>query len=164
MKPIFLCGFMGCGKSTIGKLLAKKTGRSFVDLDIYIEELEQMTIPEIFEAKGESFFRACESKAIADFSGTGGVIATGGGAMLSKENGDTAKKSGVVVFIDTPFETCYQRIKGDKNRPIAFNSTREQLLERFEYRRPLYIQNSGCTVNGGGTPMEIAAEILSSIK
>lgn len=163
MRPVFLCGFMGCGKSTVGKLLAKKTGRGFVDLDVYIEELEQMTIPEIFDKKGEDFFRSCESAALADLGEAGGVIATGGGALLSRENGETANKAGTVVFIDTPFEICYDRIKGDKNRPIAYSSTKEQLLERYEYRRPLYTENSAVIVDGSGSPMEIVQRILDMI-
>ena len=164
MGSVFLCGFMGCGKSTVGKLLAKKMGRSFVDLDVYIEELQQMTIPEIFEKKGEPFFRKCESEALAELGGAGGVIATGGGALLSHENGVIANKAGTVVYIDAPFESCYGRIKGDKNRPIAYNSTKEQLLERYEYRSPLYIENSGFTVDGSGTPMEIVQRIIDILQ
>ena len=66
---IYLCGFMGCGKSTIGKILARKTGLKFTDLDDYIEETEKMSIPEIFAEKGESYFREKEAKAVKDLSG-----------------------------------------------------------------------------------------------
>lgn len=159
-RPVYLCGFMGCGKSTVGKLLAKKLGKEFIDLDDYIEEREGMSIPQIFEQKGEPYFRERESEALADLPTSAGVVATGGGTLLKKENGDKAKSLGTVVYIDAPFELCYERIKGDGNRPIAFNSTKEQLLERYEQRKPLYCENSEFSVDGSGTPMQIVNEIL----
>ncbi len=150
---------MGCGKTTVGELLAKKTGRKFIDTDEYIEKKEQMSIPEIFEKKGEAYFRACETQALKELGEAGAVVATGGGALLSEENGSIAKASGTVVFIDTPFEVCYDRIKDDENRPIAISSTKEQLRERYEYRLPLYKKNSTYAVDGSGTPMSIAEAI-----
>lgn len=159
-RPVYLCGFMGSGKSTVGKLLAKRLGKEFIDLDDYIEEREGMSIPQIFEQKGEPYFREKESEALADLPASAGVVATGGGTLLKKENGDKAKSLGTVVYIDAPFELCYERIKGDSNRPIAFNSTKEQLLERYEQRRPLYCENSEFSVDGSGTPMQIVNEIL----
>ena len=113
MRPIFLCGFMGCGKSTVGKILAKKMGCQCVDLDKYIEDTAGMSIPEIF---------------------------------------------------DTYFNTCYGRIKNDPNRPIAYNSTREQLSERFEYRRPLYLAHSHYVISGGYPPIVIASKIQKLYK
>lgn len=159
MKPIFLCGFMGCGKSTVGKILAKKMNVQCVDLDKYIEDKEGMTIPEIFEKKGESYFRSAETKALAEFADLGGIVATGGGTLLSDENGKVAKGSGMVVYIDTFFQTCYERIKDDPNRPIAFNSTKEQLKERYDHRRPLYIAHSHYQISGGYPPVVIASKI-----
>ena len=157
---VYLCGFMGCGKSTVGKLLAKKLGKKYTDLDIYIVEQEGMKIPEIFEKYGEAYFRIAETKGLIELAEAGGVIATGGGALLSEENGETAKKAGLVIFIDTAFETCYQRIKDDKNRPIAYNSTKEQLKERFDFRRPLYLKNSHYAVSGKGSPLAIVQRII----
>lgn len=158
-KPIFLCGFMGCGKSTVGRLLAKKMGVKCVDLDKYIEEKEGMSIPEIFDKKGEEYFRKAETKALAEFKDIGGIVATGGGTLLSEGNGKVAKDSGMVVFIDTFFNTCYERIKGDPNRPIAYNSTKEQLKERYDRRRPLYTAHSHHKISGGGSPAAIANRI-----
>ena len=123
MRPIFLCGFMGCGKSTVGKILAKKMGCQCVDLDKYIEDTARMSIPEIFD-----------------------------------------KISGLVVFIDKYFNTCSGRIKNDPNRPIAYNSTREQLLERFDYRRPLYLAHSHYVISGGYPPIVIASKIQKLYK
>lgn len=159
MKPIFLCGFMGCGKSTVGKILGKKMNVQCVDLDKYIEDKEGMTIPEIFEKKGEPYFRSAETKALSEFADLGGIVATGGGTLLSEENGKVAKESGMVVYIDTFFNVCYERIKDDPNRPIAFNSTKEQLKERYDYRRPLYIAHSHYQISGGYPPVVIASKI-----
>ena len=154
-RPVYLCGFMGCGKSTIGRLLAKKLG-----LDDYIVQREGMSIPQIFEQRGENYFREVETMALSELSAAAGVVATGGGTLLKKENGDRAKSMGTVVFIDAPFDICYERIKGDKNRPIAYNSTREQLLDRYEQRKLLYKKNSDFSVNGNAAPMQIVSDIL----
>lgn len=164
MKPIFLCGFMGCGKSTVGKILAKKMGISCVDLDTYIEKKAGMTIPEIFDKFGEEYFRKLETEALAAFADMGGVVATGGGALLSEKNGEVAKRSGMVVFIDTFFNACYERIKDDPNRPIAFNSTKKQLKERYDHRRPLYIAHSHYQISGGYPPIVIASKIQKLYK
>jgi len=158
-KAVFLCGFMGCGKTTVGKVAAKMLGMELVDLDEYIEQQEKTSIPVIFSTKGEEYFRSCERKAIGQFEGKSAVVATGGGAMLSRENYETAKKAGRVVFIDTDFETCYSRIKDDPHRPIAYNSTKQQLKERFEQRRKLYQQHSDITLDGSLSPVQIASEI-----
>lgn len=161
---VYLCGFMGCGKTTVGRLLARKLGKNYTDLDIYIVEQEGMTIPEIFEKRGEPYFRKLETEGLVKLAEAGGVIATGGGALLSDKNGETAKSAGLVIFIDTPFETCYARIKDDPNRPIAFNSTKVQLKERFDYRRPLYLKNSHHSVSGKGNPMSIVNRIIDIYK
>jgi len=150
---------MGCGKSTVGELLAKRMGRAFIDMDEYIEKSEGMTIPEIFDKHGEPYFRKAETEALKKLCESGAVVATGGGALLSDENAEIAKTNGTVFFIDVPFEICYKRICGDTNRPIAASSTKEQLRDRFEYRKPLYIKNSTLTVNGCATPAELADKI-----
>lgn len=161
-KPVYLCGFMGCGKSTVGKLLAKKLGRDFIDLDSFIEENEGMSIPEIFEQKGEDYFRRKETLALSQLPPSVGVVATGGGALLKPENAEIARAHGTVVFIDAPFKLCYERIKNDPHRPIAANSTKDELLERFNMRRPLYLAHSDITADGTGTPMQIVSQILDS--
>lgn len=164
MKTVFLCGFMGCGKTTVGTLLAKKLGCKFYDLDKYIEDKAQMTIPEIFNKFGEEHFRSLESDAIAEFKDKKGVVATGGGALLSEKNEKIANECGITVFIDTDFEICYNRIKGDENRPIAFNSTKEQLKERFDARYPLYKAHSGMSCDGNDSPLNIAERIYELIE
>lgn len=159
IKTVFLCGFMGCGKSTVGKVAAGMLGAQFVDLDEFIEQQQGMSIPVIFSKKGEAYFRDCETNAIKDFEGKSAVIATGGGALLREENAQAAQSAGIVIFIDTDFETCYERIKDDPHRPIAYNSTKQQLKERFDQRRPLYQAHSQFTIDGSLNAARIAAEI-----
>lgn len=101
----------GLRKIYCGKDLGEKMGCQCVDLDKYIEDTAGMSIPEIFDKYGEEHFRKLETEALAAFADIGGVVATGGGALLSEENGKVAKRSGMVVFIDTYFNTCYGRIK-----------------------------------------------------
>ena len=164
MKSVYLCGFMGCGKSTVGKILAKKLGVEFYDLDAYIEKKAGMKISEIFKNQGEEHFRHLESEALRDFKDKKGVVATGGGALLSEENAQIAQSAGISVFIDTDFEICYGRIKGDKKRPIAYNSTKEELSGRFQTRYPLYKAHSKISCNGNNSPTMIADEIYESVK
>lgn len=164
MKTVYLCGFMGCGKSTIGKILARRNGCVFVDMDDYIVEREGMTIPQIFAEKGEKYFRDTETAVIGELAQKSCVIACGGGAMLKKENADIAAENGIVVYIDIPFEVCYERISGDTNRPLVMNNTKEQLEEVYNGRVPIYKANSTITVDGVGSADEIAARIIETIK
>ncbi len=163
MKPIFLCGFMGCGKSTIGKRLACAFHFPFIDMDDYIVEKEGRQIYDIFATDGEEYFRDVETETIKEFRNKQGVIATGGGALLREENGLIAKKYGIPIFIDTSFSICYNRIKGDKNRPLAYNSTREELKNLYEKRKGLYIQNSLITVNGDNPVFSVVKEIVREV-
>ncbi len=155
---IYLCGFMGCGKTRIGKELAKETGMSFADLDSYIVEKEGISIPEIFEKYGEPHFRALEAKYIAEMPDDS-VVALGGGAIINENTAKTARESGKVVFLDVDFDICYDRIKNDSNRPLAYNNPREKVKELYDTRRPIYSQRSEITIKAVGTPKAIAGRI-----
>ena len=155
---VYLCGFMGCGKSHVGRLLSSQTGRKFIDLDKYIVSMEGISIPQIFDKFGEPHFRALEAKYIRELSG-GNVVATGGGALINDETAKFARESGVSVYINTSFEVCYRRIKGDQNRPLVVNNTPEQLRELYEKRAVIYKRNSAFMVNGNAKDFIIAEEI-----
>ncbi|MBR6982258.1 MAG: shikimate kinase [Ruminococcus sp.] len=161
---IFLCGFMGCGKSTIGKLTAKKLGCGFYDTDELIVESQKMSIPDIFAEKGEPYFRQVEAETIRSMCGKSAVIACGGGAMLNPDSAKAAADAGAVVFLDVPFETCYERICGDSNRPIAASSTKEELLKRYNDRIDIYRRHSTIHVDAQGSPIEVAEIIAVSVK
>ena len=156
---IFLCGFMGCGKSTIGKILSEKLDTRFIDLDEYIVEKEGRTIPEIFSADGEDYFRKKEAECLKELSQNGGIIATGGGAILNEDTARLANSCGKVVFIDVPFEICYERIKDDQNRPLVQKNTMDELFALYLKRRPIYKKNSAFCVDGNGSAAEVAFKI-----
>ncbi len=161
---IFLCGFMGCGKTTVGKLAAKKFGMSFYDSDDLIVESQGMSIPEIFSQKGEPYFRKTEADIIKSLCGKKAVVACGGGAMLDPVSAAAAAESGEVIFLDVDFETCYERINGDSNRPIAAASTKEELEERFNSRRDVYLKHSTIHIDSSGSPMRTVELITEAIK
>ena len=158
---VFLCGFMGCGKSTVGKKLANLMNCEFYDLDSIIEQKQGMKISDIFEKHGEDYFRQCERDTLSQFRGKVGVIAIGGGTMLSDENAAIVNEVGLSVFIDTSFDICYHRIKGDKKRPIAYNSSKKQLQEIFNQRYPIYKIKAELSVLGKKSPSKIAANIFT---
>ncbi len=159
---IYLCGFMGCGKSTVGERLAKKLGCPFVDMDAYIEERAGMTIPEIFEKCGEPHFRDLETQAIRELAGRDGVIACGGGAMLREENAKIAAEHGSVVYLDVPFHICYCRI-ADSDRPIVRRSTREELETLYNTRNGIYRKHSTHIVECSKTPAAATAAICEAL-
>lgn len=162
---VFLCGFMGCGKSTSGKLAAKKLGCGFCDTDDLIVRTLDMSIPDIFEQKGEPFFRTTEAEIVKSLCGKTIVAACGGGAMLNPDTARAARDAGAaVIFLDVPFEICYDRINGDKSRPIAARSTREELHELFNSRRNVYLSHSTVRIDcGNKSPVEIAENIAESV-
>jgi len=158
-KSIYLCGFMGSGKTSAGQLASEMVDAPFLDLDKFIEQREKRTIPEIFAESGESYFRELEIAAISRMT-DGYVIALGGGAMANRKNSAMINEYGVSVFIDVEFETCYERIKDDKNRPLAFRATRKQLEKLYNDRKKLYLNNSKFVIDGN-TELNVLAERIA---
>lgn len=161
---VFLCGFMGCGKTTIGKLAAKKMGCAFYDTDELIVENQGMSIPEIFEKKGEPYFRQVEAEIVKSMCGKSAVISCGGGAMINPDTAKYVAEAGEkIVFLDVDFDTCYERISCDTNRPIVMNNTKEQLENIFNERHKAYLKNSTVRVDACGSPVETAEEVRRSV-
>ncbi len=160
---LYLCGFMGCGKSHIGRMTAEKLERRFVDLDRYIASREHISIPEIFKRYGEQRFREMETHYIKELS-EGYVVATGGGALINEATAEYARKSGVTVYINTSFEVCYERIKNDKGRPLVISNTVEELKKLYDYRAEIYRKNSTYMVNGNTLDRTIAFEIVKLVR
>lgn len=163
-ETVYLCGFMGCGKTTVGTVLAEKLQLGYRDMDAYIEQTVGMTVPEIFEEKGEEYFRQQETLAVKALGEKGGVIACGGGAMLRAENAEAARSFGKVVFIDVPYEVCWDRIKDDPGRPIVTRNTKESLKVIYDDRSPVYRAHSTDTADGSGSPEDIAESIAALVK
>ncbi|GAB4246869.1 MAG: shikimate kinase [Ekhidna sp.] len=133
---IFLIGLPGAGKTTMGLDLAVHLGVQFVDLDQDIEKFNKQTVREIFDEKGEAHFRQLEKhhleKVINELDSF--VMATGGGTPCFFDNLEQMKRSGKVVFINTPLQTIKNRIKNDESRPILMSTSLEALLEsRVDY-------------------------------
>ncbi|WP_298483571.1 shikimate kinase [uncultured Ruminococcus sp.] len=161
---IFLCGFMGCGKTTVGEALAQKLGLPLIDTDAYIVEQEGKSIPEIFDQDGEPYFRQVEAQAIRTLCREKAVISCGGGAMLNPESAAYARENGAVVLLDESFQTCYNRIKDDTNRPIVQRSTKEELKALFEKRASVYRAHASHVIPGGVSPRQMAERILKELQ
>jgi shikimate kinase len=131
---------MGAGKSSVGRLLSRRLGAEFVDVDRRIEDAAGKRVAEIFSTEGEQTFRKWERKAIRDaVSVPGRVIATGGGAFLDSNNRHLLKAYGPVVFLDVSPATALDRLAGDTSRPLLSGEDREKAVtELMERRRPAY--------------------------
>ncbi len=164
-KNIILCGFMGCGKSTVGALLAKKTGMSFIDMDSYIEKKEQKTISSIFEEHGEEYFRALEREAAKELAEKNGlVIAAGGGTLVYQANVDTLKASGKIVLLDISVETVAKRLENDTTRPLLNRPDKEEAMrELYNRRLPLYRAAADIVVDADNSPMQVCMDIMKDI-
>lgn len=166
MNNIILCGFMGCGKSTVGRNLAKMTGRKFLDMDNYIEETAGMTIPEIFEQQGESGFRELEHRACQALSERSGlIVASGGGALTFERNVAVFRGRDTVVLLDVPLETIRQRLAHDTTRPLLQRPDRDEAMQAlYEQRLPLYQKAADVTVQGKSTPYRTAQAMVQALK
>ncbi len=165
-KNIILCGFMGCGKTTVGENLRKKTGMNLIDTDKYIEETQGMTISKIFETQGEAYFRDLEYKACKELADKKGVIiSTGGGALTFERNVDVLKKSGTIVLIDVPLNVLKLRLKNDKTRPLLQRPDKDRAMkELYEKRMPVYKAAADVTVDGDKSPLQVALNIINATK
>lgn len=159
---IILSGFMGTGKSTVGKLLAKKLGYDFVDTDGLVELLSQKPIPRIFAEEGEEMFRRWESMAIDQaLSQESTVIAVGGGAVCFRDNLDKLRKNGQVVLLKAQIATLLKRLAKDSSRPLLEGAEKEvQLRELMAKRAPAYEKISLQISTDRQSPASVVDEIL----
>lgn len=163
---IVLCGFMGSGKTTVGEMLAERTGRVFMDTDKYIEESQKMEIPEIFSRQGEEYFRYLEYRACCDLAKLNNlVISTGGGALTFKRNAEVLGKTGEIILLDASLETLWERLKDDTTRPLLQRENKKQIMrDLYERRLPFYRENSTMRVDASASPEEVCSQILSLLE
>ena len=139
-KNLVLLGMMGVGKTTLGKLVAKNQGLEFIDTDANIENKNSMTINEIFEQKGENFFRLEEKKEILNLlSKQDCVIALGGGAFMDKTIRESVLKNAISVWLDIDLKILNQRLKWNQKRPLLKKyNNQKKLNELYEQRKNVY--------------------------
>lgn len=159
-KLVYLVGFMGSGKSSVGALLAKEVGWPFIDLDAIIEAGQGTSIREIFEQMGEPFFRQLEQAALAEVSRKGpAVIALGGGTFAQKPNFDFIRqRGGVTIWLDCPLDELWERCSLMESRPLFRD--RMSFSQLYDQRLPYYRQAEFRIPAGERRPEEIAQEIL----
>jgi shikimate kinase len=159
---IYLIGYRGTGKSTLGIVTAALLSRPYVDTDELIVEREGLTIPEILHEFGETRFRSIESDVLSDISRLDGLVAaTGGGIVLSEENRLRMKQSGICVWLTSPPEIIVQRITGDQNRPTFTGSTvNEEVLTLLLAREPLYRELADIVVDTSAAGVKECAKVL----
>jgi shikimate kinase len=162
---IYLIGMMGCGKSTIGQILAQQVGYGFLDTDTSIEHLTKQSINEIFATVGEEEFRLIESQVLAEVSAyTRLVVSTGGGIVLRQTNWGSLRQ-GVIVWLDVSFDVLWQRLVSDQTRPLLqAPDPRAKLQEILDSRRARYGEaDLKISIDSEKPPAIIAAEILEKI-
>ena len=166
MTQIVLIGFMGAGKTAIGKSLAQKLQIPFLDTDQLIEKKVNLNIPQIFDEKGESFFRQKEKEVLNAIKDQSAVISTGGGIILSQESQALLATFANVVFLEVDIDTLVERIKSDANniRPLFLTHTSEAFQQIYTDRLPLYQKASTLIVtNRGKSIEELTNEIILKV-
>lgn len=168
---VILIGYRCAGKSTVGRALAERLSRPFVDSDDFIETKTHLTIREIFELAGEAYFRNLEGEAIAELCRQDGqIIATGGGSILRYRNIRNLKRNGTVVFLDVGADSAYERIRKDAatktRRPsLSGKDLLSEIREQIAYRRTYYLNAADLTVQSDERPVtDVVKEILAQLR
>lgn len=163
---IFLIGFMGSGKSTIGRFLQKELNMELVEMDARIVEEQGMSINDIFAEKGEDYFRDLESRLVLELNSEGNtIVSCGGGVVIRPENVENMKKNGKIVFLSATPDTIYERVKNSTERPILNGHMNvEYIAGLMEKRRALYENAADIRIETDGkTKDEICKEIIDKL-
>jgi shikimate kinase len=172
-RHIFLTGFMGSGKTTVGKKIARSIGWPFFDCDHEIEKLTRRSIPEIFAHEGERQFRNYELRIINELAGhrQSAVIALGGGALMQSQNLETVKEHGLLIYLKSHPDLIWQRVRLNRNRPLLISGQAVLSKEEFDQKIPVLMadREKGYTcadiiIDCGHKPAgEIAARIIAQL-
>jgi shikimate kinase len=160
----FLVGLMGAGKTTIGKHLAKRLGKSFYDSDHEIERRTGVKIPVIFDIEGEAGFRLREQQVIRELTHRQDIVlATGGGVVLSPDNRADLKSNGTVIYLRANIDDLFARTRRDKNRPLLQTANPKiKLAELFSQRDPLYREVADIVIDTGRQSVASLLDTLES--
>lgn len=160
MRNIVLTGFMGTGKTTVGRIVARRTGLAFVDTDDVIEARAGRSIAELFASQGERAFRALEAEVCTDLAaGRGRVIATGGGALLDPRTFDAFAAGNLFVCLTCELDEIVRRVGGDPKRPLARDG-RTRLAPLLDERRTVYARVPHQIDTSHVTPQQVAEEVI----
>ena len=166
MSHIYLIGFMGTGKSTVGRALAKSLGRTLLDTDEMIISRDGRDIPTIFDEDGEAGFRKLEKEVISDIAAMDEecIISCGGGVVLSKENVTAMRSSGRVVWLSASASEILRRVEADENRPLLKGKkTIDDITLMMEKRHDAYAKAADDIIDTEGLlPVEIAEKIMET--
>ena len=163
---IYLVGFMGTGKSAVGRELASRLRRRFVDLDSLIEQRQDRKIAQIFAEEGEGYFRNLEKQALLEISKAGGLVAScGGGIVLDRENIKIMKQSGVMICLSCRPEVILDRTRGIKERPLLnVDNPAERIRELLKLRAPFYAE-ADYTIDTSDLPVSsLAGRLLEYVR
>jgi|TARA_B110000438_G_scaffold14687_1_gene14060 shikimate kinase len=161
----YLIGMMGSGKSTVGKLLAKKLKTPFLDLDHYIELKNKMSIQDIFKEKGENYFRELEVDALSNIEGSKVVVACGGGIILDHRNRKKISSNGKVVFLKASTSSLNNRLLSNINRPLLNDKNIEaELIKIWNQRKKYYYDTAEIIINTDGiNPETLSNQIIEKL-
>ncbi|MCF6137882.1 shikimate kinase [Pseudalkalibacillus berkeleyi] len=163
MKAIYLTGFMGVGKTTVGKALADNLNLNVIDLDDYIEEKLSADIPSIFQKKGEAYFRDQEQLALQELPTSDLVITTGGGVVLREVNRSHMKANGIVIHLEATVDTIFDRLS-EGGRPLANGKSKREIAQMVDERKPMYLDAHASIETDKKSIEEIVEEISTWIK
>jgi shikimate kinase len=160
LQRIYIVGFMGVGKTSVGECLAKELRYGFVDLDREIERAAGRTIPEIFKEEGEPFFRRLEAQALRSVGGQAGiVVACGGGTLSLQENREFVRRVGISVWLDAPLDVMLRRCGTSLHRPLLADRPRMEAL--LAERLPVY-READIRIDASADPPELLASRIAS--
>lgn len=164
-KNIVLSGFMGTGKTEVGRTVARMAGMAFIDIDDELERCSGMSIPEIFAEFGEPEFRRRETEAIRTISAhQRAVIATGGGAVVNPENVELLRRNGVIVCLTASVETILRRVGASRNRPLLQTEHPEKRIRELLAARQAFYEKADIVIaTDGKSPQAVAEEILDRV-
>jgi shikimate kinase len=164
-RPLVLVGMMGAGKTTVGRRLANRLGRRFIDSDEEVEKAAGMSIEDIFKLHGEDDFRAGEVKVIARLLKEEAIVlGTGGGAFINPETRALVKSSAVSVWIKADFEILFARVSRRSNRPLLKTPNPRETLQRLmEARYPIYAEADVTVVSRDVPQDQVATEVIEAL-
>jgi len=165
VKNLFLTGFMGCGKTSVGKVLSSITGYRFVDLDQVIVDRAGKSIKEIFAAEGEQAFRRLESDVLEQVAREAGVVvSTGGGVVIAGGNREVMRRSGTIVNLTATVAALVARLSGDSERPLLQDDPSGERIAAMLAAREQYYADADLRIDTTGKKVEsIAAEIVARL-